>query len=187
MAVNISQENVFIWFCWYSVYTFFIYSCKFWVHCKLAWMAIKCKRYWTFSSLCRCGSFVEALQEVHLFLSARGGQTKLHQDPYSNIHCVFNGTKDWLLVHPDQTNLVYMSDDSAFEWGGYSEIDVDSVDLELFPLIKEVHYSKVTMNKGDCIFMPGGELKFSMKCSIMVISVNSFLSHSRHLSTCYRN
>lgn len=51
-----------------------------------------------------------------------------------------------------------MSEDSAFEWGGYSEINVDSVDLELFPLITEVHYSKVTMNKGDCIFMPGGEL-----------------------------
>ena len=80
-----------------------------------------------------------------------------------------------------------MSEDSAFEWGGYSEIDVDSVDLELFPLIKEVHYSKVTMNKGDCIFMPGGELKFSIKCSIMVVSVNSFLSQSRHLSTCYLN
>ena len=55
-----------------------------------------------------------------------------------------------------------MSEDSAFEWGGYSEIDVDSVDLELFPLIKEVHYSKVTMNKGDCFFMPGGELKLSI-------------------------
>lgn len=68
-----------------------------------------------------------------------------------------------------------MSDDSAFEWGGYSEIDVDSVDLELFPLIKEVHYSKVTMNKGDCIFMPGGELKLSIKCSIMVVSVNSLI------------
>ena len=94
---------------------------------------------------------------MHLFLSARGGQTKLHQDPYSNIHCVFNGTKDWLLVHPDQTDLVYMSDDSKFEWGGYSDINIDSIDLEVFPKIKDVHYSKVTMNKGDCIFMPGGE------------------------------
>ena len=75
-----------------------------------------------------------------------------------------------------------MSDDSAFEWGGYSEIDVDSVDLELFPLIKEVHYSKVTMNKGDCFFMPGGELKLSIKYNIMVVSrMNSFLSY---LDTC---
>ena len=50
-----------------------------------------------------------------------------------------------------------MSDDSKYEWGGYSEINVDSVDLEVFPKIKDVHYSKVTLNKGDCIFMPGGE------------------------------
>ena len=92
-----------------------------------------------------------------MFLTARGGKTKLHKDPYSNIHCVFNGTKDWILIHPDQTDLVYMSEESAFEWGGYSEIDVDSVDLEMFPKIKDVHYSKVTMNKGDCIFMPGGK------------------------------
>ncbi|KAK2547733.1 Bifunctional peptidase and arginyl-hydroxylase JMJD5 [Acropora cervicornis] len=104
----------------------------------------------------RCGSFVDSIQEVHLFLSALGGQTKLHQDPYNNIHCIFNGTKDWLLVHPDQTHLIYMSDESEFEWGGYSEINADSVDLEIFPRIKEVQFSKVTMNKGDCIFMPGG-------------------------------
>ena len=76
---------------------------------------------------------------------------------------------------------MYISEDSAFEWGGYSEIDVDSVNLELFPLIKEVHYSKVTMNKGDCIFMPGGELKLSIKYNIMVVSMNSFLSY---LDTC---
>jgi len=50
-----------------------------------------------------------------------------------------------------------MSDDSKYEWGGYSEINVDSVDLQVFPKIKDVHYSKVTLNKGDCIFMPGGE------------------------------
>lgn len=116
----------------------------------------------TLLSLCsffpsRCGSFVDSIQEVHLFLSARGGQTKLHQDPYNNIHCIFNGTKDWLLVHPDQTHLIYMSDESEFEWGGYSEINADSVDLKIFPRIKEVQFSKVTMNKGDCIFMPGGE------------------------------
>lgn len=108
-------------------------------------------------TLFRCGSISEAIQEVHLFLSARGGKTKLHQDPFSNIHCIFNGTKDWLLVHPDQTDLVYMSDDSKYEWGGYSEIDIDSVDLDEFPKIKDVHYSKVRMNKGDCIFMPGGK------------------------------
>ena len=75
-----------------------------------------------------------------------------------------------------------MSDNSAFEWGGYSEIDVDSVDLELFPLIKGVHYSKVTMNKGDCFFMPGGELKLSIQYYGRINE--QFFVILRRLSTC---
>ena len=59
-----------------------------------------------------------------------------------------------------------MSEDSEFEWGGYSEIDADSVNLEMFPKIKDVHYSKVTMNKGDCIFMPGGKDFYVTLCSL---------------------
>ena len=109
------------------------------------------------SILGRCGTFSESIQEVHLFLSARGGKTIIHKDPYSNIHCVFNGTKDWILIDPSQTDLVYMSEESQNEWGGFSDVDVDAVDLVKFPGISGVRYSKVTLNKGDCIFMPGGE------------------------------
>ncbi|KAK3714402.1 hypothetical protein QZH41_020654, partial [Actinostola sp. cb2023] len=104
----------------------------------------------------RCGSFEDSLQEVHLFLSAGGGKTLIHRDPYSTIHCVFNGTKDWLLINRSQTDLIYMSEDSKYELGGFSVVDVDSVDLLEFPKIRDVRYSKVTMNKGDCIFVPGG-------------------------------
>ncbi|XP_031551013.1 uncharacterized protein LOC116288376 [Actinia tenebrosa] len=104
----------------------------------------------------RCGSFAESIQEVHLFLSAGGGKTKIHRDPYSTIHCVFNGTKDWLMIDRSQTDLLYMSEDSRFELGGYSYIDVDAVDLMKYPKIKDVRYSKVTMEAGDCIFVPGG-------------------------------
>lgn len=81
----------------------------------------------------------------------------LHRDPYSSIHCIFNGTKEWLTIHPSLTHLVYQADESRFEFGGFSEIDVDRVDFEEFPKIADVKYSKVIMNKGDCIFMPQGE------------------------------
>lgn len=50
-----------------------------------------------------------------------------------------------------------MLEDLKFEWGGYLEIDVDFVDLDMFFKIKDVYYFKVIMNKGDCIFMFGGE------------------------------
>ena len=93
---------------------------------------------------------------MHLFLSAAGGKTALHKDPYNNIHCVFNGTKDWILIHPNQTHLVYMSTDSNYEWGGLSDINVDDVDLELYPDIAKINFSKIRLYKGDCIFMPSG-------------------------------
>ena len=80
----------------------------------------------------------------------------LHRDPYSSIHCIFNGTKQWLTIHPSQTHLLYQSEESRFEYGGFSEIDVDHVDLEEFPMIPDVKYSKIAMDKGDCLFMPQG-------------------------------
>lgn len=51
-----------------------------------------------------------------------------------------------------------MSEDSEFEWGGISDVDVDNIDLKLFPKIADVKYSKLRLNKGDCIFMPSGNI-----------------------------
>ncbi|XP_019615833.1 PREDICTED: uncharacterized protein LOC109463450 [Branchiostoma belcheri] len=104
----------------------------------------------------RCGSIAQGIQETHLFLTAAGGKTMVHRDPYSTFHCLFNGTKDWILVDPSQSDLLYFAEDSRYEWGGYSEINVDSVDLLQFPKIRDVRFARITMDKGDCIFVPGG-------------------------------
>ena len=44
------------------------------------------------------------IQEVHMFIVGKGGKTLLHRDPYSNIHCVFNGTKQWIMIADNQVN-----------------------------------------------------------------------------------
>ena len=77
---------------------------------------------------------------------------------------MFNGTKEWILIDPKQTDLVYMSEDSQNEWGGFSVVNVDAVDLEIFPKIRDVHYSKITLNKGDCLFVPGGMYNSTIIC-----------------------
>ncbi|XP_066295392.1 uncharacterized protein [Branchiostoma lanceolatum] len=104
----------------------------------------------------RCGSIAQGIQETHLFLTAAGGKTKLHRDPYSTFHCLFNGTKDWILIDPSQSDLLYFAEESRYEWGGFSEVDVDRVDLLEFPKIQDVRFARITMDKGDCIFVPGG-------------------------------
>lgn len=95
-----------------------------------------------------------------MFLSARGGKTVIHRDPYSTIHCVFNGSKIWYSIDPSQTHLLYPSEESTYEWGGYSVVDVDAVDLKEFPRLKDIKYSKIKMTAGDCLFMPGGKKSF---------------------------
>ncbi|XP_076823464.1 uncharacterized protein LOC143469603 [Clavelina lepadiformis] len=102
----------------------------------------------------RCGNFAKGIQDVHLFIVAKGGKTLLHRDPYSNIHCVFNGTKDWILVQDVYQDNLYQSESSVDEFGGYSNINIDAVDLKMFPDVTKIDYGKVTLNGGDCIFMP---------------------------------
>jgi hypothetical protein len=40
------------------------------------------------------------------------------------------------------------------EEGGYSTVDVESVDMTKFPQLHKVPYSLVTISKGDCLFIP---------------------------------
>ena len=61
-----------------------------------------------------------------------------------------------------QTKSLYQSEESVFEYGGYSLVDVDAVDLNEHPHIQDIKYAKLTLNRGDCIFIPGGKYSFSV-------------------------
>ncbi|XP_071510476.1 uncharacterized protein [Diadema antillarum] len=103
-----------------------------------------------------CGSLASAVQEVRLLLSATGGKTLLHHDAYSSVHCVFNGTQQWLVMDPGQEEKLYMSESSHHKFGGYCDVNVDNVDFNQHPLVKELEFAKVILRKGDCIYMPSG-------------------------------
>lgn len=51
-----------------------------------------------------------------------------------------------------------MSEDSRYEFGGYSEVEVDDVDYKKHPNVKDLLFDRVILEKGDCIYMPSGEL-----------------------------
>lgn len=38
--------------------------------------------------------------------------------------------------------------------GGYSMVDVESVDMTKFPQLQNIPYNRITISKGDCIFIP---------------------------------
>ncbi|XP_022079251.1 uncharacterized protein LOC110973080 isoform X2 [Acanthaster planci] len=124
-----------------------------------------------------CGSFSRSIQEVHLFLSSKGGKTLLHRDPYSSVHCVFNGTKQWLVIDPKQKASLYISEESTYEFGGYSTIDVDNADLTRYPKLRNVEYARVILNKGDCIYMPSGYMHQVRSNGYLNAAVSIWFSH----------
>jgi hypothetical protein len=40
------------------------------------------------------------------------------------------------------------------EDGGYSEVDVDSVDPGMFPGVYNAAWYQINMQKGDCVYIP---------------------------------
>ena len=61
-----------------------------------------------------------------------------------------------------QNKYVHQSPESENEFGGMSLINVDNVDLVKHYEISKLNYSQVTLNAGDCIYMPSSKLNKSI-------------------------
>ena len=53
-----------------------------------------------------CGSFKDRILEANLWLSSGGTRSLLHKDADNAINCLLNGTKDWILIHPENEENV---------------------------------------------------------------------------------
>ena len=67
---------------------------------------------------------------------------------------MINGSKQWKMIEFKYENMVYKAWEPGNQIGGYSLINVDSVDLLKFPKIASVPWSYVEVNAGDCLFVP---------------------------------
>lgn len=77
----------------------------------------------------------------------------LHKDADNAINCLLNGTKDWILIHPDnEENIPVAEGDRGY--GGFATLDVESVNLIKYPKFKEVKWQYANMTAGDCLFLP---------------------------------
>jgi len=86
-----------------------------------------------------------------MWFSSGGTKSVLHNDDVDNINCLFSGTKELLFIdYKKYKNKVPID----FPVGGYSGVDVDRVDFVKYPSLKDVEYYNVTMEPGDCLFIP---------------------------------
>ena len=103
-----------------------------------------------------CSVLQHKIQEVNLWISAQGAYSKIHRDAFNAINCLLNGTKDWFFIDSKYSKEVYVVHRSKWEMGGMSLVEPKRVDLEKYPKFADVRYSFVTINAGDCVYVPGG-------------------------------
>ena len=56
-----------------------------------------------------CGTFSKRILEANLWLSSGGTRSMFHKDADNANNCLLNGTKDWILIHPDNEENVSRS------------------------------------------------------------------------------
>lgn len=101
-----------------------------------------------------CGTMGNRLVEVDLWMSGGGSSSILHKDAFNAINCLYNGTKEWKMIEYKHENMIYKAYEPDREIGGFSRINPQKVDLLKYPKIAEVPWSFVTINAGDCLFLP---------------------------------
>lgn len=85
-----------------------------------------------------------------MWFSSGGTKSVIHTDSFDNINCVIRGQKDFVMMDPARDReKIYLKTN-----GAYSDIDVDSVDLKLYPQLAEAEYYHVHVEAGDCLYIP---------------------------------
>ncbi|XP_068724814.1 uncharacterized protein [Montipora capricornis] len=102
-----------------------------------------------------CGTFKDFLHELNLWMSSGGTRSVIHFDADHNIHCLVAGRKDFVMIDPVFSKFLNLTRPPQFG-SGYSIVNPDVVDLNLFPNISKVEWSYSTLEPGDCIYIPSG-------------------------------
>lgn len=104
---------------------------------------------WIIKSLL-CGGFLDNLIDAVTWFSSGGTKSVFHFDALDNINCLFDGTKELILVPKMYAEHLDFDNPS----GSYSSVDVDHVDMYKYPQFLDVPWYNVSMEPGDCLYIP---------------------------------
>nr|XP_054756261.1 bifunctional peptidase and arginyl-hydroxylase JMJD5-like isoform X1 [Lytechinus pictus] len=97
-----------------------------------------------------CGGFSTSLLDTIMWYSSGGTKSVLHFDNVDNINCIMDGRKEFFLVDKKEESSIKIDHPDQ----SFSGVDVDRVDLTKYPGLGQVPWYNVTMEKGDCLFIP---------------------------------
>ena len=101
-----------------------------------------------------CGPIKNRMVEIDLWMSSGSSQSILHKDAFNTMNCLINGTKDWKIILYKYEKDLYKAYEPGDPGGGYSRINVRSVDMLKYPKIATVPYYNITVHGGDCLYLP---------------------------------
>uniref|UniRef100_H2ZJQ1 JmjC domain-containing protein n=1 Tax=Ciona savignyi TaxID=51511 RepID=H2ZJQ1_CIOSA len=101
-----------------------------------------------------CGEMAKRFVEIDIWWNGGGGRSVIHKDAFNQINCLYRGDKDWKLYEYKYEKWIHKHWEPENEVGGYSEVDVDAVDMYKHPNIAKIPWSNFTIHAGDCLFLP---------------------------------
>lgn len=87
-----------------------------------------------------------------VWLGPAGTVTPLHRDPYHNVLCQVWGVKLVRMYRAADAPLLYPFPSGFLR--NTSQVDVDDVDKDKFPLFSAVPHWELSLGPGDMLFMP---------------------------------
>jgi len=87
---------------------------------------------------------------THLWIGPQGTVTPLHHDETAIFHLQIKGRKHWKLISPLAAPNLYN------HINVFSPVDLENIDYEKYPLMKNVDIMEITVEEGEAIFLPVG-------------------------------
>ncbi|XP_071503904.1 bifunctional peptidase and arginyl-hydroxylase JMJD5-like [Diadema antillarum] len=98
-----------------------------------------------------CDDILERIVDAVMWFSSGGTKSVLHNDDTDNINCLFSGQKEILFINYTQYRHKVNLDHPE---GSYSSINVEEVDMEKYPGMRDVEFYYAKMFPGDCVYIP---------------------------------
>lgn len=89
---------------------------------------------------------------IKAWLGPKNTISPLHYDPEHNLLCQVFGRKHIILAAPTDTPNLYPHDTEML--CNTSQLDAAQLDYEIFPLAAQATFYNVTLQAGDCLYIP---------------------------------
>uniref|UniRef100_F6Z3G2 JmjC domain-containing protein n=2 Tax=Ciona intestinalis TaxID=7719 RepID=F6Z3G2_CIOIN len=101
-----------------------------------------------------CGLMAKRFVEIDIWWNGGGGKSIIHKDAFNQINCLFRGTKQWKLFEYKYEKWIYKHVEREDAIGGFSDVNVDAVDLIKHKDFAKIPWSNITIYAGDCLYLP---------------------------------